>query len=112
MVIGMILQEPSPPQILDFQIDDIVRPRDFLGTEGRVRRTKAAMKAGPGFLGRWIWDEGKTREKHQGSLNGTLFGGIKLDANMYGEFEGISRKQWCKKCGFVIWFTSLYTSEN
>ena len=35
-----------PPQILDFQIDDIVRPRDFLGTEGRVRRTKAAMKAG------------------------------------------------------------------
>ena len=38
--------EPSePPQILDFQIDDIVRPRDFLGTEGRVRRTKAAMKA-------------------------------------------------------------------
>ena len=34
-----------PPQILDFQIDDIVRPRDFLGTEGRVRRTKAAMKA-------------------------------------------------------------------
>lgn len=40
-------------KILDFQIDDIVRPRDFLGTEGRVRRTKAAMKAdidGDGLL--------------------------------------------------------------
>eukprot|EP00439_Symbiodinium_sp_Y106_P061717 s504_g9.t1 len=40
-------------QILDFQIDDIVRPRDYLGTEGRLRRTRAAVEAdvdGDGIL--------------------------------------------------------------
>ncbi|CAE7283695.1 mntH [Symbiodinium microadriaticum] len=40
-------------EILDFQIDDIVRPRDYLGTEGRLRRTRAAVEAdvdGDGIL--------------------------------------------------------------
>lgn len=40
-------------QILDFQIDDIVRPANLLGTEGRLRRTKAAVQAdidGDGLL--------------------------------------------------------------
>lgn len=40
-------------QILDFQIDDIVRPRNLLGTEGRLRRTRAAVQAdidGDGLL--------------------------------------------------------------
>ncbi|CAK9034551.1 unnamed protein product, partial [Durusdinium trenchii] len=39
--------------ILDFQIDDIVRPRNLLGTEGRLRRTRAAVQAdidGDGLL--------------------------------------------------------------
>ncbi|CAJ1382720.1 unnamed protein product [Effrenium voratum] len=40
-------------QMLDFQIDDIVRPSNLLGTEGRLRRTRAAVQAdldGDGML--------------------------------------------------------------
>ncbi|CAJ1448982.1 unnamed protein product [Effrenium voratum] len=39
--------------MLDFQIDDIVRPSNLLGTEGRLRRTRAAVQAdldGDGML--------------------------------------------------------------
>ena len=38
-------------QILDFQIDDIVRPRNLIGTEGRLRRTRAAVQAGRDAVG-------------------------------------------------------------
>eukprot|EP00435_Cladocopium_sp_Y103_P042080 s1622_g11.t1 len=48
-----ILTALSLMWILDFQIDDIVRPANLIGTEGRLRRTKAAVQAdidGDGLL--------------------------------------------------------------
>jgi hypothetical protein len=43
--LSIFLRHALPSQILDFQIDDIVRPANLLGTEGRLRRTKAAVQA-------------------------------------------------------------------